>query len=397
MPITCANGTRPKAGSPEWFFFDRASGVTFLTQIGSWLTNAMMGLDDAPQKTSDFCSRPPTGDLPTNGDILALSNPPLALISGAYTRFGNYVRESTFAQYCECSPPTGPGCTSRELVVRWSPLGPSISACGPTSWYLDGPSPETTFPAGQHRVRIQSMFPAAQDIQVDVYEAGVGVEVCQPWLAGTLLDRTYIATTSVAAFNMAFRMGGLEPTWLLGRTLNLSFSDAPGETPCAPVGTPIAPPPAIVPPTGFVPSPTLACTTLGEVCAALSAISRDIGSIILNTETLQQWQLPFSSVDGAEHAGLEGGGSFPINRLLGVRVYVTQSDADKPVLPGNPPYLWDLGWISINNADGMIEEKRVTRSGYTWLPHAMQLATSFNWALTDGTVLTVIEVKPEAV
>jgi hypothetical protein len=395
MPISCANGTRPKAGSPEWFFFDRAAGPDFLGAIGSWLTNAMMGLDDAPQKTSDFCARPPTGDLPTNGDILALADPPLALLTGAYGRFGNYVRESSFAQYCECSPPAGPGCTSTSLVVSWSPLGPTVSACGPATWYLNGPNAATTFPAGQHRVRIQSRIAAPQDVQVDVYEAGVGVEVCQPWLAGTFLDRTYVASTSVAAWNMAFRMGGVEPAWVLGQTFDVSYSNAPSEPPCSGAGSPISPPPPLTPPVGFPTSPTLNCTTIGDVCAALTALSRDVSTVILNTEVLQQWQLPFASVDGAEHADLVDAGSFPVSRLLGLRVYVVASQPGRPVLPGNPPYLWDLGWMSIDNADGMLEEKRVTRSGFTWLPRAMQLATSFNWSLTPGTVLTVIEIKPE--
>jgi hypothetical protein len=395
MPISCANGTRPKAGSPEWFFFDRAAGPDFLGAIGSWLTNAMMGLDDAPQKTSDFCARPPTGDLPTNGDILALADPPLALLTGAYGRFGNYVRESTFSQYCECSPAAGPGCTNRSLVVSFDSRGPAVSSCGPLSYYLPTPAPATEFPTGQHRVRIQSTVPAAQDVQVDVYTDITGQEVCQPWLAGQLLDRTYVASTSATHFGMAFRMGGSEPSWVLGLTLQLSFSDAPGEPPCSAAGTPIQPPPALTPPVGFPTSPTLNCTTIGDVCAALAAMSRDISSIILNVETLQQWGLPFASVDGAEHTDLVDAGSFPIARLLGLRVYVVATEPGRPVLPGNPPYLWDCGWMSINNADGMLEEKRVTRSGFTWLPRAMQLATSFNWSLTPGTVLTVIEIKPE--
>jgi hypothetical protein len=397
MPISCSNGTRPKAGSPEWFFFDRAAGPDFLGAIGSWLTNAMMGLDDAPQKTADFCSRPPTGDLPTNGDILALADPPLALLTGAYGRFGNYVREATFAQYCECSPPAGPGCTSRQLVVTFDPRGPSISQCGPLSYYIPTPDPATEFPAGQHRVRIQSTVPAAQDVQVDVYTDVAGQEVCQPWLAGTLLDRTYIASDSAAHFGMAFRMGGAQPSWLLGQTLELSFSNTPTEPACAGAGTPIGPPPPLPPPVGFPTAPTLGCTTIADVCAALAAMSRDISSIILNTEVLQHWQLPFASVDGAEHTDLVDAGSFPIARLLGVRVYVVASQPGRPVLPGNPPYLWDCGWMSINNEDGMLEEKRVTRSGFTWLPRAMQLATSFNWSLTPGTVVTVVEIRTEPV
>jgi len=70
---------------------------------------------------------------------------------------------------------------------------------------------------------------------------------------------------------------------------------------------------------------------------------------------------------------------------------------DQPVLPGNPPYLWNCGWMAIANADGVLEERRVVRSGMTWIPRNANLATSFQWALTPGTVVTAIEIRPEAV
>lgn len=391
----CPNGTRPKAGSPEWFFFDRAAGPDFLGSIGSWLTNKMMGLDDVPQKTSDFCSRMPTGDLPTNGDILALADPPLALLTGAYSRFGNYVKASTFSQLCECSPPAGPGCTSRTLVISFDPRGPSLSQCGPLSYYIPTPTAATTFPSGQHRVRIQSRVPAVNDLQVDVYTDVLGQEVCEPWLAGQLLDRTYIASDTAAHFGMAFRQSGNPPSGVEGQTFDLSFSNTPTEPACAPAGTPIGPPAPLVPPIGFVPSPSLNCASIGDICTAIQALGRDLSTVILTTDLLQQFQVPFTSIDGAEHANLTGTGSFPISRLLGMRVYVVTPPPGAPVLPGNPPYLWDCGWMSIGNEQGMLEERRVTRSGFAWLPKAMQLATSFNWALTPGTVVTAIEVKPE--
>lgn len=393
--MACANGTRPKPGSPEWFFFDRAAGPDFLGSIGSWLTNTMMGLDDAPQKTSDFCSRQPTGDMPTNGDILALADPPLALLTGAYGRFGNFVRASTFSQYCECSPAAGPGCTSRALTISLPPALVAISACGPGSHYIATPVAATAFPAGQHRVRIQSRQPAQGDLQVDVYEHPSGHEVCQPWANGTLLDRTYIAGNTVPNFGMAFRQGTTVPGWLEGQTFDLSFSNTPTETPCGGAGIPIPPPAPISPPPGFIPSPSLNCTTIGDICTALAALSRDVGTTILNTDLIRAYQLPFGFNDGATHTDLVDAGFVPINRLVGMRVYVTEPPPGAPVLPGNPPYLWDCGWMSINNDQGMIEEKRVTRSGFSWLPRGMQLATSFNWALTPGTRLTVIEIEPD--
>lgn len=106
---------------------------------------------------------------------------------------------------------------------------------------------------------------------------------------------------------------------------------------------------------------------------------------------------PYAYLDGTEYTNLTGTGSLPISRLLGLRVYVVQPPPAQPVLPGNPPYLWNCGWMALANPDGVIEERRVVRSGMTWLPRNAQLATSFQWALTSGTVVTAIEIRPEQV
>jgi hypothetical protein len=127
----------------------------------------------------------------------------------------------------------------------------------------------------------------------------------------------------------------------------------------------------------------------------LTDLRNHLETLRLQVQLLQRWGQPFGYIDGITHTDLVDAGSVQCDRLLGIRVYVTTPPPGAPVLPGNPPYLFDCGWMSINDANGMLEEKRVTRSGFDWFPKQMPLATSFNWSLTPGTVVTVIEARPE--
>lgn len=88
-----------------------------------------------------------------------------------------------------------------------------------------------------------------------------------------------------------------------------------------------------------------------------------------------------SYAHGAVYSGLTGDGVIGVSGLAGMEVEVTARPGSGIVLPGNPPYLWDIGWMSITNDDGMLEEHRITRAAFVWLPRAMELATSWTYTL----------------
>jgi hypothetical protein len=136
---------------------------------------------------------------------------------------------------------------------------------------------------------------------------------------------------------------------------------------------------------------------VANVCAGVEQLLQGMGNLQLQVALIQTQIAPQSYVDGTEYPNLTGTGSVMVSRLLGLRVYVVTPPPDQPVLPGNPPYLWNCGWMALANADGVIEERRVVRSGMTWIPRNANLATSFQWALTPGTIVTAIEIRPEPV
>lgn len=394
MPSPCTTPTRPKAGQPEFFFFDPIVLPPPFNSIAAWLTGAALSLPNTPVRTAEFCTTYPDGDLPTTEDWLKLAFPPIALATGTYTRLGNFVKQQVFSERCECSPAGGVGCIHREGVVSWTASGPAGSRCGTNTYYLSQDAGLLNFPAGQHYVRVRIPITTTHDVQFDLYTPSIP-ERCFTWLAGTAFDIQFSANLSDPWLEIAFRDGGNRPLWLEGQPILVDFSNTTGEPPCSGTGSPIPAPQPEPPPANYPAPPVASCSTIADVCTQLSALLLRVSQIQTAVTLLQRWGKPFGYVHGQEHANLTGTGQLPIARLLGMEVYVVTPPPGEPVLPGNPPYLWDVGWMSINDANGMLEEKRITRSGFDWLPRDMPLATSFNYALNPGVVLTVRELVPE--
>jgi hypothetical protein len=101
---------------------------------------------------------------------------------------------------------------------------------------------------------------------------------------------------------------------------------------------------------------------------------------------------PTSYTKGTVHPGLTGTAAFAISGVLGFEVQIDAYPGDTLQLMGNPPYLWNMGWISVNNHDGMVDEKRITRTGFLWFPSAIGVAASFNYALPTNVTISVTEL-----
>jgi hypothetical protein len=203
-------------------------------------------------------------------------------------------------------------------------------------------------------------------------------------------------------------MPQLEPSDLLNPfpklTAAISAIMWPALCECIP-GTPPPtpfPPPTWSPPPGWPVQPTYNCDP-ADLCESIRQIYRRLDQI--NTALEQQWalvklqqryRLPFAYVTGATHPNLSGSGSFAVSRLLGVRVDVT-TPPPSFVLEGNPPYWWDLGWMSVSDGGGMLLEKRVTRDVMEWLPEHMPMALQFGYFFKAGVTANVTELQAEPI
>src|SRR5262245_52260911 len=132
------------------------------------------------------------------------------------------------------------------------------------------------------------------------------------------------------------------------------------------------PPPTIVIPTGLQQFPTTTITTVGDPAALteiLNSIHRaqaTLAQIQDLTFAAQRYKAPFGTRLGRV-TSISGQGEIGIaTRLAGLRWDVTTEPPGKIHLPGNPDYVKDLGWISINEGTHMLEEHRVSQLQRDW-------------------------------
>lgn len=130
-------------------------------------------------------------------------------------------------------------------------------------------------------------------------------------------------------------------------------------------------------------------------CPPDAATAATLNTILDLVLSMQRNYAPFGYVLGLEHPGLTGTSSFQVSRVLGIKIEVTAHPLPDTQLPGNPPYVRDLGWISVSEADGMIQERRLSQLGFTWFPQLAPIATQVNYFLNPGVTVKITELKPE--
>lgn len=99
---------------------------------------------------------------------------------------------------------------------------------------------------------------------------------------------------------------------------------------------------------------------------------------------------------GPSHGPVSGSASISIPGCRGMKVHINAGVPTPHQQEGNPPYEWDLGWMSVLTGDGMIEERRITRSDQLWLAASFPFATTFGYFLKAGIVATFTELRPPA-
>lgn len=173
---------------------------------------------------------------------------------------------------------------------------------------------------------------------------------------------------------------------------------------CAPAPTgnpPPVSPPVInwIQPTSYVTYQNITIDNT-QLSTVINQIFRfQIGNQITNigtnqiTQAIQQCACVSGYVLDAAHAGLTGEGSFAVADLVGMLVQITTDPGSAHDMVGNPPYLFNRGWLAITDAHGFLAERRLTREAQIWLPAEMPLATAFTWWLPPGLTMTATELK----
>ena len=141
---------------------------------------------------------------------------------------------------------------------------------------------------------------------------------------------------------------------------------------------------------------SLSCSTDPVLMAILNSILESVNQARGDIRTIQRFGLPFAYVRGPGQAGLTGTGSRPLGRSVGLLIDVTAFPPGNKQFLGDPPYIFDLGWISVLTPDGLIDEMRLTREHTTWLSKLIPSSTVVGWGLRNGVAVTITELHAEA-
>lgn len=141
------------------------------------------------------------------------------------------------------------------------------------------------------------------------------------------------------------------------------------------------------PETPCCPPDPLLTNYLNMIYAKLLQIEAELGSSSGGVVPPVSWS------DGTRHAGLSGAGSFIIDpKAIGVRFEVTTPPSSPQVLPGDPDFYWNMGFVTPIALSSPLRGWRLV-----FLKQSFELpefTDSIGYTLLEGTVVTAVELLP---
>lgn len=406
MPA-CPNGSRLKPGELQEFIWYYAENVLPLVTLQRPYLAPFVALQQAVLiPLEDMCATEPEPlpELDWAEILLYAANPVTHLKVGEWLLA--FYKQQVWQTYCECTPSTGAG-TCPPLATFGNPttghnfegLKFAGSASVPHGWtgctitrnVTAATNPSAYYVGYRFYDAAHNWLDGGQNSDMSAVTPGVP----QNKEIGALYNATIrnaVRTVEIWARPTGTGTQADFVTYTFTPQLSATFTGTCQDvtvTPPPPEPEPEPPPPPFPPP----PGPGGTCD-LDALCAKLEAAIGVLTNINTVTTAHQLYDAPAGYDLGQLHSGLYGTSTFPISKLIGVAVDIT-SPLPSRQLEGQPKYLWDVGWMSIGTADGMLEELRVTRDTQVWQPRHMREATSFGWALKPGIVMNVRELRAQ--
>ena len=408
-------------------------GVDGIVQISAEVAGSLIGAEfgpigadvlgtlaamQAPIITNNFCAgEPPADPHITQTDLFNAAQLYQPLVSGpAILRLGQWIQCQLWPLMCECTSGTTPPITT-------TPIPPTQIIPAPGGGTVTGQPCWTqiysgTVPAGNGNGLFTGLTNVTQQLMPSYWlAAGNSVPgITDAWIIPANDPTIYqadatLTVDSVPVNGVQFNVNEYSPGW----TGEYSVTLAPGSvhsgvtTGSESFGLPPTPwnqaprrlqvnnddttphtftvkwtiwcnPPA--PATPCCPPDPALQTYLDRILGIVQQILADQGA-----STTPGYKL------GTQHTGLSGSGSLTVNDIVGVQVAITAKPPTR-VIEGNPPYIYDMGWMSILTVDGMIEEKRISRDSQIWLPVSGRLATTVGYFLNSGVTANITELVP---
>src|ERR1700680_1114477 len=105
--MQCLTGSQKQPAAPVYFQFDSTTVANFMPFGAAIAFLSFLQLPIGPVDTATFCATEPPATVLSAADILALTMPPIAYASGAYSRLADFIQQQAFATYCQCSGVSG--------------------------------------------------------------------------------------------------------------------------------------------------------------------------------------------------------------------------------------------------------------------------------------------------
>lgn len=130
-------------------------------------------------------------------------------------------------------------------------------------------------------------------------------------------------------------------------------------------------------------------------CPPDPATQLQIEAILRMVTLLQRQLVPFAHLTSTAHAGLTGAGTIAVQGLLGVQIDLTTIPATYHQDTSTPPFIFNIGWVSMQDANGFIDETRVHAQHQVWMSRIASDATVIGYKFSAGVVATITELQRE--
>lgn len=133
--------------------------------------------------------------------------------------------------------------------------------------------------------------------------------------------------------------------------------------------------------------PTPPCPPDPQVLSLLDVILQMV-------KLIQRQKAPFAYVPGARHNGVTGSGQLNVQGLIGVSIILTTVPAYLGNIAGDPPELFDVGFVTVGTADGWHRSIRLDHNPTLVLPIEGS-ETLIGYTLEPNVVADILELVRE--
>lgn len=135
-------------------------------------------------------------------------------------------------------------------------------------------------------------------------------------------------------------------------------------------------------------------TDVQQPCLPDPTVAAQLDKLLQLVTLIQRQSVPFAYVPGTRHVGLVGSGQIAVQGLIGISVILTTVPAYLGNIAGDPPELFDVGYVTMGTADGFTRSCRIDHNPTLIFPVSAAV-TTIGYTLEPNVVADVLELVRE--